>query len=597
MDQGGLSALGAKILSVAEIFALGRFAPASVQRDYQWEERQCQELFSDLERVFAASELARAEESDASAQAEDAGEDAANLLPEADAPPPSYQRDYFLGATVIRPGADGRYEVFDGLQRLTTLTVLIAVLRDLVTDPDLINRLDAMIVAPDGEFRVTLPGKDSTLREEVQKRGEAGRARRAQPQSDMGARVREACTIFRRELGRWDGPRRAAFADFIMHRVQLVSIAAADPILASQIFVTTNARGLPLDKVELFKGQLIDIAQDEATAERLAQGWSNVQTQVGDDLEDLLAALDFIERREAQGADRLTKLADHLTRHYGGAKIGKWVDRLEVTAEAWRDLHQRLFNPTDPDVGASIWKLRLFKWKEWKPLALIWTGQYVSQRANEGASERARQLFARRFDALHRRCMAITLAGNSDLDRTKIFGRAVQQVARKRDPLDRQGALGFDAHAHARIQETLRLPLIHDETRLTLLRWIEAAHWPERPPRAIARASVEHILPLRPQAGSAWLTEFANEETRFNTCHALGNLVLMDFRANEGMGNADFLAKLPVLMAQAEKFKLLAGVVDQPAWTADIIAARTKRLCDFVWSELQLPEPRTPRQA
>ena len=87
MDQGGISALGAQILSVAEIFALGRFAPASVQRDYQWEERQCQELFSDLERVFAASELARAEDADASIQAEDAGNDDASLLPDAEAPP------------------------------------------------------------------------------------------------------------------------------------------------------------------------------------------------------------------------------------------------------------------------------------------------------------------------------------------------------------------------------------------------------------------------------------------------------------------------------------------------------------------------------
>jgi hypothetical protein len=474
--------------------------------------------------------------------------------------------------------------------------VLICVLRDLCSDAALGQQLHDLVIAPDGQYRLTLPGNDPTLRDEVQKRGEAGRARRAQTASDMGERVRKACTLFRRELGRWDGVRRGAFCDFLLHRVQIVSIAAQDPLLASQIFVTTNARGLPLDKVGLFKGQLIDIAQDEPTAQRIAQVWAHAQALVGNDLEDLLAALDFIERREAQGAERLTKLADHLLRRYGGGDIGEWIDRLELSAEAWRDLHKRLYDPADADVGAAVWKLRLFKWREWKPLALIWTAQYIRQRDNPGQAERARALFARRFEALHRRCLAITLCGNSDLDRSTIFGRAVGQVAQRRDPLDRQGALGFDANAHARIQETMRLPLIHDDTRLTLLRWIEASLWPERPPRSIPRASVEHILPMRPFAGSSWLKDFPSEDARFHICHALGNLALMDYKANEGMGNAEFMAKLSVLSAQAGKYKLLSDVVNQSSWTGDIISARTKRLCDYVWRELQLPPPRTPRR-
>src|SRR5262249_3807364 len=192
-------------------------------------------------------------------------------------------------------------------------------------------------------------------RDEVQKRGEAGRARRAAPLSDMGGRIRNACTLFRRELGRWDAARRAAFALFLRTRVQFVSIAASDPMLASQIFVTTNARGLALDKVELFKGQLIDIAADEATADRIAQSWANVQNLVGDDLEDLLAALDFIDRREREGAERLTQFADYLLKRYGDGSVLRFIARLDLYALAWRDLHARLFDPADPDAGAAVW--------------------------------------------------------------------------------------------------------------------------------------------------------------------------------------------------------------------------------------------------
>ena len=605
MDQGAEApdTLGARILNVSQALTLGRFAPASVQRDYQWEERQCQDLFSDLERVFAADETAQTQQHSEFEIAEPETEDgapehehahASALIPHDALNDAIPQRDYFLGAVVLRPVGLDNYDIYDGLQRLTSLTILIAVLRDLCGDDVLADRLDALITTPDGEFRVKLPSQDPTLREEVQKRGEAGRARRATPPSDMGARVRGACTLFRRELGRWPAPRRAAFAEFLLHRAQLVAIAANDALLASQIFVTTNARGLALDKVELFKGQVMDIAGDAETADRIAAAWTEAQNLVGDDLEELLTVLDFVERREPQGAECLTQLADHLFRRYGAGQIGAWVERLELYASAWKDLHARLFNPNDPDAGFSIWMLRLLKWREWKALALVWTAQFI-RAGGEAGGERARQLFARRFDALHRRCLAITLTGNSALDRTKIFGRAVQQVGQRRDPLDRQGALGFDAFAHGRIQETLRLPLVHDETRLTLLRWTEAMQWQSNPPRSIARASVEHVLPQRPQVNSRWLAEFPQEETRFNIVHAFGNLALADYKANEAMSNSDFEAKLPVLRAQAQKFKLLEDVVSEPVWNAERIAARTKRLCDFVWETMALPKPRAPR--
>jgi hypothetical protein len=76
----------------------------------------------------------------------------------------------------------------------------------------------------------------------------------------------------------------------------------------------------------------------------------------------------------------------------------------------------------------------------------------------------------------------------------------------------------------------------------------------------------------------------------------LGNLALVDYKANESMGNLDFGAKLPVLAAQAEKYKLLGDIVSHSRWSGDIIALRTKTLRDFVWRQLALPNPRVVRQ-
>src|SRR5262249_14235287 len=149
VDQGGGAALGARILTVGEMFALGRFVPASVQRDFQWEERQCQELFSDLERVFAESEAARADEGDAAA--DESADATIDLLPERGASGGG-QGDFSPGARVSRPTGDGGCGFFDGLQRLTSLTILFCVLRALETTQA--EALHAMIARADGEFHL-----------------------------------------------------------------------------------------------------------------------------------------------------------------------------------------------------------------------------------------------------------------------------------------------------------------------------------------------------------------------------------------------------------------------------------------------------------
>jgi hypothetical protein len=470
---------------------------------------------------------------------------------------------------------------------LTTLTVLLAVLRDMTRDPSRQAALRTLITSDEGRHRLVLDGRDRTLPDEIQMPGEARKMRRRTARSELARRLRAAARLFRNEIASWDAGRIDTFIDFLLTRTRAVVVEASEPKLARQIFITTNLRGVPLDQAVLFKGQIVDLAPDEAAAAEIVRRWAGIQLAAGKDLEGLLTAMDFIERRDQQGADCLARLADRLSVKPGPAGILNWTGRLALHAGAWRELMQKMFQPPLDALDKSIWCLRLFKWNEWRPLALLWYADAYNKRCRGKGSPRVDALLARRFDALHRRCMAITLADYSERGRAAIFARAIQQAMRGRNPLN--DALAFGAVSQGRMRETLTRPLLDDRLRLTLLRWIEAVQWNSDLPLELTRATVEHVLPRRPAAASQWVTDFRDESERYDACHSLGNLALMDYDRNVEIENHEFARKKPVIVAQSAKYKTLQDVAVAPQWRHAEIEARTACMIETVWRQLCLP--------
>src|SRR4051794_10483032 len=111
------------------------FTIPDYQRPYAWGKEQALQLLDDLEGALAR---------------------------DTDEP-------YFLGSIVlVKAGSDPRAEVIDGQQRLTTLSILFAVLRDLTANSKLAAELAKVVVEP-GEIlagtqakpRLTLRKRDA----------------------------------------------------------------------------------------------------------------------------------------------------------------------------------------------------------------------------------------------------------------------------------------------------------------------------------------------------------------------------------------------------------------------------------------------------
>jgi len=82
-----MAPLKSRVVTIADLFVAGYYVPAAVQRDYQWDERECELLLADLDRALHPAMPTGAPSDAASAADGDAEEIEPDLRPHDNQPP------------------------------------------------------------------------------------------------------------------------------------------------------------------------------------------------------------------------------------------------------------------------------------------------------------------------------------------------------------------------------------------------------------------------------------------------------------------------------------------------------------------------------
>jgi Protein of unknown function DUF262/Protein of unknown function (DUF1524) len=579
-----MSTLSSRMRPLEEVFAVRRFVPAAVQRDYQWGESQCRELLDDIVRVFEANERGPA----AAASASEADEEPTDELeppseesiPAAliDSAPPAY----FLGTIVLRPGESGAFEVYDGFQRLTTLVLLFAVTRDLASAlPPVQHRLHALVVAG-GTPRIRLRGNGSDLTKVAAALGSTVDLKAPRPSNQtLAARLRRAARVFRDGLSRWAPERLERFVQFLLTQVYLATIEIDDDRIARQTFITTNARGLPLNPANVLKGQLVDLVEEQGGDAQVLDVWNNIEQRLGvPGFVAFLRALDFVYRATPQGPEYLTDLGEHLRIHLRNLNPTALADSLALHARAWDQLLAAIDDPERDPYGGDLWRLGLFEWPEWRPYAL----KLLASRLRSGNGPSVARLIGARFAELHRRCMMFTLLGWTAAQRGRAFAASMN---RKRNPLEPTGPLSLSIAEHARLERLLRDGVIqHEATQTALLRWLESTL---RSPIApwVGRGVVEAVWPAEPEHGSAWASAEPPSGSE-SLSNRLGNLTLVSPEVQQRAANREFLEKVAAFRTDKFEFLVTVDVRSATRWDLAAIEQRTHKLAGWIADKLGL---------
>ena len=542
------------------------------QRDYSWTEDEWEDLWADILGTI-----------------QEGGEPA-----------------HYMGYLVLQSEDDKTFDVIDGQQRLTTLTLIVlAALKNL-------KRLVDEKVQPDQNQRrleqirqtyigyldpVTLVSRtkltlnrnnDSYFQTYLVSLGHLPqRGFRASEHSLRKAfewfekKVREHA----RKAGTDEGVALATLVETMSDRLFFTVISVTDELNAFKVFETLNARGVRLSSTDLLKNYLFSVLHRETDhaheMQVLEDRWEAMVTRLGSESFPDFLRVHWISRKTFVRQSELFKtIRSKITSREA---VFELLRGMEEDMDTYLGLTNPEASQWTPDLRSHAQKLRMFSVRQ--PFPLIVAGH--------------RKLAAADFASLLKACVTISFRYNvigsqPTNEQERVYYAAAQKLSsgeidNAAQVLDALKAVypADEAFKAAFADKIIRTT---NSRNLRIVRYVLCSLEKQlngaEPDFESDAFNLEHVLPQNPSAG--W-DAFSDEEAEAMT-YRLGNMALMAKGANKDVGNAPFAAKKPVLAVST--FELTRKIAEDNAdWTPERIAARQKtlgRLATSVWRVAQL---------
>ncbi len=515
---------------------------------------------------------------------------------------------YFIGNLVTTRHDDRLVMVIDGRQRLTTLFMLIAILRDLEPDESRKRELHKLIWdAPDpekgrhGNWRLTFSEAEQALIDSRLSALEGGDSAdtagsevstRYLAMFEVADRMRELLQKPASETGM---PRLTDFTDYLLQHCEVIVLTASSATSGLRLFQVLNNRGLQLSEADLIKPDLLAGLSVDAQG-KAALVWDKLEDELGPEkLDTLLRCYIFIQSGEWVPAGRNLAASLKATMMSRGADAFHFQD-LPRYGAAFQELELGDIPYDDDDTNPNhiIQALSYLgrsdnDWREYLPVALE-----ILVRFDGEYSE-----IYRHICALERNFFIWFMSEVGDAPRRQMAHHLVRQLRDGEDLF--ADDMGFDVPdlVLAKTINALQSPFPKTFQRLALTRRIELLLCEKAgvaAPQYLELSTVERILPKLPSTGSQWMSDFTRADHR-ECLDLLGNCMPLTRELDQRVGNRDFRAKKAIFRDTgiASYFRSAADACNYPRWTPDVIKERTARLTGLLadhWRSI----PREPAE-
>lgn len=520
------------------------------QRPYSWTTEQADELLSDLLESLPASHEQVQE-----------GE------------------PYFLGSIVlIKQDGKPHAEVIDGQQRLTTLTILFAAMRDTLSalgysgakglNKYLFQEGDAFTGTPDRP-RLSIRERDNGFfRETVQDASRDLTALQTAILPDPQRNILENYQLYRRRLEELGQEACLRLSRYILTNCFLVAVSTPNMESAYRIFSVMNDRGMDLSYTDILKSEIIGAIPD-AKREAYTQTWESTEETLGrGSFENLFSHLRTVFRK-LKAQDTLLKEIRQFVRPQDNP-AGFMDHTLQPYADAYRIIRNQEYEAMQGAEAVNEltgWLSRIDN-EDWVPPALAYFVQYRNNPA-------ALAEFFRGLERLAAVMMVIRADVNKRIGRyAEVLGEIEtgQSVTRPGGPMD------LRADEVSRALAALNADMYNAKkiNRYVLMR-LDSALSGAGAKYDHKIITIEHVLPQNPKPGSVWLEWFPDPKEREAWTHRLGNLVLLSKTKNSQAGNYDFDKKKTTYFqgrGGVTPFALTSQVTNATTWTPAVLQKR-----------------------
>ena len=511
--KSGNKEIGFGKQTITQVFAEWYTVP-SYQRHYVWESDNVNDMLDD----FASNYIEHAKE------------------------------EYFLGSYIIQ-SKDNNNDLLDGQQRITTLFLLFAFLRDYAdsscdvkeTCVDLIFQKANKIKQIPERIRLSyeIRGNVKKFIEEylmtpgsiTQHWDEIVKKANDKKESTSIQRMCNALVCYNEYFTTHKEIDLDAFLSFILNNVVMIYISADSLEDAFRLFSVMNDRGQKLSNADILKSSNLEKIEDDGEMNEYAREWENMQEDLGNDFDRFLA---YVRTMLLKKRQKMNLLDEYDKQVFKAGKIKQGKEFFNYVFKAYED-YNKLINLAGNEDSEYCTLIRTLNEcmpsTDWIPVILAYGRKF----GNDGLLEFTKKVACKNI--------ADAVCGKTPsyrIDNLNNIINLIEEACNTSDVLE--------AHDYYSFNEQVFIANIQSEIygrRYTyaLLMLLEYKYKDKSEWKDFGTTSIEHILPQNPKATSQWVKDF-NEEQRDYYTHRIGNLCLIGRRKNSSLGNLDYQEKL-----------------------------------------------------
>lgn len=495
----------------------------------------------------------------------------------------SIDPNYFLGSVVVVKKSDN-YEVVDGQQRLTTLTILFSTLRDLnleIAQKNIISNSITDLVESKERLKLTTHLNNQALFEESVLKGINFDATKKELTDN---RFLQTAFYFKDLITKANNKEHedyidnfGNFIDYLFNKTTMIKIVCFDEGFAIKLFTVLNDRGLDLTPADIIKAYLLQNL-DESRRNSFTEVWKRIETTCKLSDESLQSIFNLY-LYYLKGENPRRALQDELKEQFKNQNPQTVILDIEKFAKNILDI-----NSDNKDKNISMlkylrqsiyWKSILatakqVEYSSYNELKSLITKYYYQSWIANGTSNRVKQTS---FNVLKK------VKAKADISVIKnLVTENLEKYDEYTDFLNTDNAYWTNWHK-------------------PLLLSIEYYQQDEKDFITISRdLHTEHILPKEWNREELnWRDSFSEENAK-SVLNSLGNLTLLSGTKNIQASNRNYSDKTEIYKGNNGKgfdgktsFEITKSVIDKyPNWTIDSIKNRyewllseTKRIFDI----------------
>ena len=491
--------------------------------------------------------------------------------------------EYFLGTAVFHRKEDENiYDIVDGQQRITTLMILFACMRDYLEDNEDKEFFQQMIMQKEQRM-ASIPKKVRVeVREEnvfdkmVLTPGGTSEIIDEKQLSEPEKRYIVAIKVFRETFEKLTHSDLVGLAKFINTKAVLIVLHATTFNHAFRLFTIVNDRGRQLRRIDVLKAKNLAEIREERARVKIAEEWQDWETNLGEDaFEGLLYLIRFIHLEEKPYTDLLEEYEKKIL---GGPKPKiKWGIDFFKTVFKYAELYNKIFedgyyfngNKYANKINSLLHIMKSeFKSNDWRACLI----QYVEKFDDEKIESFLYRLELKFLEGI--------VVGLSKDARTTAFGQIMNAINKEKSSKDviSSSSLIFDEE---KIKKELGKDIYGRSFSKYILLRLEVLSIEDDTEQKFTAKSVEHVLP-QTITGTKWENWFT-EPQKTEWVNKLANLVILSKSKNSSAKNLSFdEKKVKYLKPKVTGFPCSVQVTTYSEWKVSDLENRQSDLLEKV---------------